>query len=157
MGDPFQSHNVADPNTPQKKIDLRLASGQYNFPFSFPFPTHADPITGSSESILDTNSISPFPLQAVGTAAASPTPPQHDNGSNITEKSPRRWSRHFTSAPHESSSSRSQTLSPTLGSAQGPSSASPMPQTFMERGINPIVAYDISVRIAHGRFKPSSK
>jgi hypothetical protein len=35
--------------------------------------------------------------------------------------------------------------------------ASPLPQSFMERGITSHVAYDLSVRIVHGRFRASSR
>jgi hypothetical protein len=35
--------------------------------------------------------------------------------------------------------------------------ASPLPQSFTEKGLNPSVAYEISVCIVHGRFRASSR
>ena len=138
MGDPLpdQSDNTESNSTQKKKIDTRLASGQHTFPFSFPFPTHADPVV---------------------------TSPTSDNGPKNTGQPQRKWTRRFSSAPAESSSSseRPQTSGhpPTslLGSDPSRGSPSTMPQTFMEKDIEPNVAYHISFCIVHGRFKISSK
>jgi hypothetical protein len=154
MGDPLQSDNTDSSSTQKKKNDGRLASGQYTLPFSFPFPTHPDP--GS----LNTSSISPFPPRTVGTTPSSVVPsPLYNNDLKSTGKA--QWTRRFSSSVVSTSSSTRVQASDhshiSLGSEPRRSFASPLPQTFMEKDINPNVAYEISVRIAHGRFKASSK
>jgi hypothetical protein len=143
----------SDANVSQKKkSDHRLASGQHNFPFSFPFPTYA-----VSSSVLNANSISPFRPHTVGNTLSNVASPSSDNSPKYTEKPQTRWTRSFTSAPDEPPSS---TKLQTLGHPHTQprhSCASSIPPTFMEKDIDPNVAYDISVRIVHGRFKASSK
>ena len=153
MGDPLQTDST-DSNVSQKKnSDLRLTSGQYSFPFSFPFPTYA-----VSSSILNNNLISPFRPHTVGNTISSVASPSADNGQNNTEKPQRRWTHRFTSATPDEPSSPTNLQTPGHPHPQPRHScASPMPPTFMEKDIDPNVAYDISVRIVHGRFKASSK
>jgi len=150
MGDPLQSDNTESNVSQRKKSDTRLASGQYSFPFSFPFPTKA-----VSPPLLNANSISPSRRHTIGDNVASSS---SENGQNNTEKPQRRWTRRFTSAPSDEPSSPTN-LQPPGHPHPKPrhSCASPMPPTFMEKDIDPNVAYDISVRIVHGRFKASSK
>jgi hypothetical protein len=149
MGDPLRSDNRDSNSTRKKKADPRLASGKYTFPFSFPFPTHPDQITNSSA--LNTNSIGAHTVRNPVSSVASST---SDDGPKNPQKAPRRWIRLFTSTSPTSSSTPSDS---SLVSEPHRSSVSPMPQTFMEKDIDPNVAYDISVRIVHGRFKASSK
>jgi len=140
MDDPLQSDNTDSNVSQKKKSDPRLASGQYSFPFSFPFPTHA-------VSVLNANSNSP----------SNVTSSSSENGQNNTEKSQRRWTRRFTAPPDEPSSPTNLQTPGHPHPLSRHSCASPMPPTFMEKDIDPNVAYDISVRIVHGRFKASSK
>jgi len=152
MGDPLQS-NTTESNVPQKKKnDLRLAPGQYSFPFSFPFPTYAD-----SSSVLNANSISPFRPHTVSNTISNVASPSSDSGQKNTEKPQRRWTGRFTSAPDEPPSPTKLQTPGHPYSQLRHGCASPMPPTFMEKDIDPNVAYDISVRIIHGRFKASSK
>jgi hypothetical protein len=151
VDDPLQSDNAESSSTPKKKNDGRLAPGKYTLPFSFPFPTHPES-HGSS--------ISPFPLHTVGTTPSgviSPPSPLYDNDLKNTEKAQRTWTRRFSSSVVSPSSPTRVQASDhshiSLGSEPRRSSASPMPQTFMEKDINPNVAYVISVRIVHGRFQ----
>jgi len=153
MGDPLQS-NTTESNVPQKKkSDPRLASGQYSFPFSFPFPTYA-----VSSSVLNANSISPFRPHTVSNTIINIASPSSDNSQKDTEKPPRRWTGRFTYALPDEPPSPTKLQNPCHPHTQHRHScASQLPPTFMEKDIDPNVAYNISVRIVHGRFKASSK
>jgi hypothetical protein len=77
------------------------------------------------------------------------------------------WDPHFASSGGRSPPGVDQVVSRTQAPGyspafpRGPSMhqclASPLPQSFMERGITSHVAYDLSVRIVHGRFRASSR
>jgi hypothetical protein len=141
----------ADANGMEKKQnDGRFVAGQYSFPFSFPFPTEADPITKSSPQSITRSS----------TSLNDHTPKKEKR---------KLWRSRFTSSSvpnsgtgEASSSSQMETSTPsppshTLLQARNSFVTSPLPQSFMEKGINLNVGYDISVHIVHGRFKASNR
>jgi hypothetical protein len=161
FGDPQQSNSSEDS---KKKFDGRFAPGQYIFPFSFPFPDAESKPAGPN-----TNSISPFPPLAVGSIRspiASPTFPLHKYVEQNVEKMS--WDRRVASSGGRSPPGVDQVFTQMQASEHSPSSASmpprvyhslasPLPQSFMEREVKSHVAYDLSVRIVHGRFRTSSK
>ena len=152
MGDPLQSDNTDSNVSQRKKSDTRLTSGQYSFPFSFPFPTYA-----ISSSAPNANSISPLRPHTVSNTVSNISSPSSNNGQKSTEKPQRGWTGRFTSAPDEPSSPMKLQNPGHPHTQPRHSCASQLPPTFMEKDIDPNVAYDILVRIVHGRFKASSK
>lgn len=157
MGDPLQSDLADGHNMQKKKIDGQFAPGKYSFPFSFPFATHANLIT------KPTVAISPFPPLVRGKQGI-PYSPLPETAKYIVAKKKTNFASSSvlpSSVDEAPSSSQKPTSSCSPASVMVSqarcSNASPLPQSFMEKGINSGVAYEISVRIVHGRFKTSSR
>ena len=159
MGSPRHTSD-ADGNAGGQRADGRFASGKYDFPFSFPFPTYANAIKGGTAS--NTSSISPVPTIAVGSVRNnSPfsTFPLNDTPRNLETQKRTLWVSRPTSAGSPSPTDAEATpFSPISPTSQTHLSLScPLPQSFLERGVNSTVFYDLLVRIDHGRFRGSSK
>ena len=148
MGDPLffkdSSNEIGSQKEKQKeKGDGRFVPGRYTFLFPFPFPAHADPITISSDN---PSLISPF------------RPLAHEHVPNVSGKKQETFPFMSPVGTQQTDSSSTQIgSSPTSSIPPRHSLASPLPQSFIERGIDPNVAYEISVRIVHGRLRASSK
>jgi len=162
FGDP----NASDSSS-KEKFNGKFV-GKYSLPFSFPFPTHFDlstksivlPTVGST-----TQSEQPEP----STPASPPSPLSSSNSGDGKGKKKQRfsWPLHFTSpfGPSDASGIASSSkrlpfrssLLPHTDRAGRLSVASPLPQTFAERGVTAVVAYEVLVLFVHGRFKPDSR
>ena len=160
MGKPRCSAN-ADANATSQKADGRFGPGKYNFHFSFPFPTYANAI---KEDPTPRASISPFPTIAVGSfrnisSFSSHVFPLNDTPSNPEAEKGSLWvSRPTTSGLPSHTGPEAIASSPASPAGQSHLSlACPLPQSFMEKGVNSNVSYDLLVRIDHGRFRGSSK
>jgi len=156
MGDPV--HSDAN-NILKTKFDGRFAPGRYTFPFSFCIPTHPHTITKSAATL---GPISPFPPLAVGVIQdITPSATLHLQEYGEKKSSTSRFASPAVKAETELSASQIKNSDRSQPSAilhRGHRSlASPLPQSFMERGMKPSVSYDISVSIIHGRFRASSK
>jgi len=143
--------------------------GQHTFPFSFPFPAYVD------ESVE--NAVAPYPPPSPPNPLHTLPPPSpmpnkletvHSVSSSDARKSRRTsgnklgMSFFWSSSRPQSSRTENSTASPIPQSSRTENSlagttASPIPQTFMERGITVAVTYEISVVIVHGRFKSDSR
>lgn len=157
MGVPHSNPNP----TYIKRYDGRFTPGKYIFPFSFPFPSYPNKMMKSLPP--DVGLISPFDH------AQRPTPSPREQihrkekealrPSNLTSPgvSPKAKAKSQTdlSSPQMETPSRSPSSTVSPVAHQG--LASPLPQSFLEKGINPNVSYGISVRIAHGRFRGASR
>ena len=155
MGVPLHSDSDLNP-TQNKKFDGRFTQGKYTFPFSFPFPSHPNTIPKPEPPC--TNFISPFDV------GQSPT-------SAPRERIHRKEKEALRPSDSKSSNVSPQTdlLSPQMQTPSSPSSSttmspsahqglpSPLPQSFLEKGINLNISYEISVRITHGRFRGATR
>ena len=135
MGDPLVFSDADAVNSQKKEFDGRFAPGRYTFPFSFSFPSQANDL--ATTKTVNTSSLVPKTARK------------------------KKWSSPFTfnmspSSTDEAVSSSSQ-IQPSISAQNRHSLASPLPQSFMEKGINSNVAYEISVRVVHGRLRANSK
>ncbi len=164
--------SFGDPNandSSSKEIFNGKFVGKYSLPFSFPFPTHVDPSTKSTV-VPTVGSTTQSEQPEANTAASPPSSPSTPNSEDRKGKKKQRfsWPLHFTSpfsssdaSGSVSSSKRKSTIRSSLQPQTGRSGrrpvASPLPQTFAERGVTAIVAYELSVLFVHGRFRPDSR
>ena len=160
MGDPDPDPS-SSADAQKKKIDGKFVPGRYTFPFSFPFPIQADPTT---KSTVNATLISPFrPLSAGGIQSAVSTSCIREPIPTIEGKKKKTsWTSRFTSnvSPPNTDEKSSSSPPSSPGSATLPrvrhNLPSQLPQSFVEKGINLDVAYEISARIVHGRLRASS-
>jgi len=144
-GDPRDSTNLGDTETLKGKFDGKLV-GNYDFPFSIPFPTYVDPASRAVVSMRESD-ISPSlsPIEAV-----SPFEMASDEHTKVSP-----WTRKTGSSSNQNFLSHQ--LVPTSSTAIMEQMASPTPQTFIERGITATVTYTIAVLFIHGWFKHESR
>ncbi len=134
-------------------------AGQHTFPFSFPFPAYVDS-TAEPAILQAEDAVAPYPPPSSPNPLNTLPPPSprleteifHSVSSSDARKS-RRTSANKPGISFFWSSSRPQPSR----TENSDTTASPIPQTFMEKGITVAVTYEISVIIVHGRFKSDSR
>ncbi|KIM35167.1 hypothetical protein M413DRAFT_449876 [Hebeloma cylindrosporum] len=154
--------SMGDPRQPTQRSDGRL-TGSYQFPFSFPFPSHID-----NDAYTNVQSIvSPFHLamdpsgSSASTATPTTRPPVAVQDTKLRSLVPDTTSVQRT--PPLPSGNTSEKRPFDLPQTRIPSTTAspglfyPTPGNFAERNVSVRVQYELLVRIIHGRFRPDSK
>ena len=154
--------SMGNPRQRTQKSDGKL-SGSYQFPFSFPFPSHIDNDAFSNVQTV----LSPFPLAPIPLADPSSTDTPTPSPPVAMRETKLRSSVLDTTSAQRSSPSQAGNIpekrrtvlpqpkvSNTVGS---PDLVYPIPGSFAERNVSVRVQYELLVRIIHGRFRPDSK
>lgn len=167
FGDPRRQLNTSETSS-KGKFDGKLV-GRYSLPFSFPFPTHVDLLTKSVilSSIGSSVHTLPHACEFGATDMFPSSPGTIAEIATMKKKRRSSWTFGFISGSpetNESSSSDRHRRKTSYCASRQPANwtalrttASPIPQTFMERGNAASVAYEISALFVHGKFKFDSR
>ncbi len=171
FGDPHRQPNMSLSESPSKGNFDGKFIGKCSLPFSFPFPTHVDLLTKSA--ILPTiNSSSPTSPHRYELSPIDMSPPSSPDATPEKAKGKKKrrssWTFGFMSGSAEANESSSscdhQPSKPSYRISHQTANwtalrttASPIPQTFMERGVTASVGYEISALFVHGRFKSDKR